>query len=199
MFIDKNFKNRCKHQFFRKKFKKVCVLQRRVCNKSKFQTQLSQKLQRFRICRKNKKCSIFHDLFEYIIFSYDCKLLDWSFNQRRSSSKEAFSRLESARNRFLAQKNLRIDGFLIKIRKFDFRFNTPISLNQGQRSVSMLRECAQSIPRLEKPKNQRFSHKNPKMFDFRFNTPIFSLNQGQGSVSFPESGSRKVYRVRSIA
>src|SRR5207249_1542175 len=33
-----------------------------------FQTQLSRKLQRFRTCRKNKKCSIFHDLSEYIIF-----------------------------------------------------------------------------------------------------------------------------------
>ena len=66
---------------------------------------------------------------------------------------------------------------------FDFRFNTPIpSLNQDQESVFMFRECAQSIPRLEKPRNRRFSHKNPKMFDFRFNTPISSLNQGQGSV-----------------
>jgi hypothetical protein len=34
----------------------------------KFQTQLSRKLQRFRTCRKNKKCSIFHGLSEYIIF-----------------------------------------------------------------------------------------------------------------------------------
>jgi hypothetical protein len=44
----------------------------------------------------------------------------------------------------------------------------------------MLRDCAQSNPRLEKPKNRRFSHKNPKMFDFRFKPP--SLIQGQGSV-----------------
>ena len=66
---------------------------------------------------------------------------------------------------------------------FDFRFNTQIpSLNQGQGSVFKVRECAQSIPHLEKPKNRRFSHKNPKMFDFRFKNPIFSLNQGQGSV-----------------
>src|SRR5689334_15450783 len=41
--------------------------------------QLSRKLQRFRTCRKNKTCSIFHDLSEYIIFSYGYKLLDWSF------------------------------------------------------------------------------------------------------------------------
>jgi hypothetical protein len=44
----------------------------------------------------------------------------------------------------------------------------------------MLRECAQSIPRLEKPKNRRLSQENSKMFDFRFNTSIPSLNQGQG-------------------
>ena len=63
-----NWKNWCKNRFFRKKFKKVCVLQRRACNKFKFQTQLSRKLQRFRTYRKNKKRSIFHDLSEYIIF-----------------------------------------------------------------------------------------------------------------------------------
>src|SRR6185437_213244 len=64
----------------------------------------------------------------------------------------------------------------------DFRFNTPIpSLNQGQGNVFMIRGCAQSISRLEKPKNRRFSHKNPKMFIF-LQKPNFSLNQGQGSV-----------------
>jgi hypothetical protein len=35
---------------------------------SKFQTQLSQKLHQFRTYRKNKKCSIFHELSEYINF-----------------------------------------------------------------------------------------------------------------------------------
>src|ERR1700758_2121124 len=58
------------------------------------------------------------------------------------------------------------------------------SLNQGQRSVFTVRECVQSIPRLEKPKNRRFSHKNSKMFDFRFNTPT----------PFPESGSGKHFQ-----
>src|SRR5207253_5600769 len=65
------------------------------------------------------------------------------------------------------------------------------SLNQGQGSVFTVRECAQSIPRLEKPKNRRFSHKNPKMFDFRVNTPT----------PFPESGSRRrchASRMRGI-
>src|ERR1700733_11390193 len=56
-----------------------------------------------------------------------------------------------------------------------------LSRKQDEGDVFAVRECAQSIPRLEKPKNRRFSHKNPKMFDFRFNTPT----------PFPESGSRK--------
>src|SRR6185437_16665412 len=60
--------------------------------------------------------------------------------------------------------------------------------NQGQGRVFMIRECAQSIPRLEKPKNRRFSHKNPKIFDFRFNTHIY----------FPESGSRKRFHASEI-
>src|SRR6185437_6009150 len=30
-----NLKNKCKNRFFRKKFKKVCVLQRRACDKFK--------------------------------------------------------------------------------------------------------------------------------------------------------------------
>ena len=83
MFIYKNLKDWCKNRFFRKKFKKVCVLQRKHEPKFKFQTQLSRKLQRFKGCRKNEKCSIFHDLSEYIIFSYGCKLLDWSFKRAR--------------------------------------------------------------------------------------------------------------------
>ena len=42
----KNEKIDAKNQFFRKKFKKVCVLQRRAC--TQIQTQLSRKLQRLR-------------------------------------------------------------------------------------------------------------------------------------------------------
>src|SRR6185312_3872762 len=78
----------------------------------------------------------------------------------------------------------------------DFRFNTPISLNQGQRSVFMLRECVQSIPHIEKPKNRRFSHKNPKMFYFRFNTPIPSLNQDQGSVFKVRECAQSIPRIK---
>ena len=71
-----SFYENLKNRFFRKKFKKVCVLQRRACNK--FQTQLSRKLQRFRTCRKNKKCSIFHDLSEYQQNVATFFPLDWS-------------------------------------------------------------------------------------------------------------------------
>ena len=73
-----NLKNWCKNRF--KNSKKLVYYNEELVTNSKFQTQLSRKLQRFRTCRKNKKCSIFHDLSEYIIFSYGCKLLDWSFN-----------------------------------------------------------------------------------------------------------------------
>ena len=77
------FKKSMQKSIFPQKFKKACVLQRRVC--TQIQTQLSRKLQRFRTCRKNKKCSMFHDFFEYIIFSYDCKLLEWSFKGKAFS------------------------------------------------------------------------------------------------------------------
>ena len=62
----------------------------------------------------------------------------------------------------------------------------------------MLRECAQSIPRLEKPKNRRFSHKNQKMFDFRFNTPIPSLNQGQRSVFKVRECAQSISRIELL-
>src|ERR1700691_5725283 len=51
-----------------KNSKKFVYYNEELVTNSKFQTQLSRKLQRFRTCRKNKKCSIFHDLSEYIIF-----------------------------------------------------------------------------------------------------------------------------------
>ena len=48
--------------------KSLCITTKSLYTNSKFQTQLSRKLQRFRGCHKNKKCPIFHDLSEYIIF-----------------------------------------------------------------------------------------------------------------------------------
>src|ERR1700744_4155098 len=57
-----------KIDFFSKNSKKFVYYNEELVTNSKFQTQLSRKLQRIRTCRKNKKCSIFHDLSEYIIF-----------------------------------------------------------------------------------------------------------------------------------
>ena len=75
-----------------------------------------------------------------------------------------------------------------KIFIISLQYKTLLSLNQGQGSIFKIRECAQSIPRLEKPKNRRFSHRNPKMFDFCFNTPT----------PFPESGSRKRFHASGM-
>ena len=85
--FNENLKNRCKIDFSAKNSKKFVYYNEELITNSKFQTQLSRKLQRFRTCRKNKKCSIFHDLSEYIIFSYDCKLLGWSFKSEWQPTK----------------------------------------------------------------------------------------------------------------
>jgi hypothetical protein len=50
---------------FCKNSKKLVYYNENMYTNSKFQTQFSRKLQRFRTCRKNKKCSIFHELSEY--------------------------------------------------------------------------------------------------------------------------------------
>src|ERR1700731_1621261 len=80
--------------FSQKIQKKFVYYNEELVHKFKFQTQLSRKLQRFRTCRKNKKCSIFHGLSEYIIFSYDCNLLDWSFKQNFFLPQYAYSSLQ---------------------------------------------------------------------------------------------------------
>ena len=72
-----------KIDFIAKNSNKFAFYNEELVTNSKFQAQLSRKLQRVRTCRKNKKCSIFHDLSEYIIFSYGCKLLDWFFKELR--------------------------------------------------------------------------------------------------------------------
>ena len=64
-----NLKIDAKIDFSAKNSKKFVYYNEELVTNSKFQTQLSRKLQRFRTCRKNKKCSIFHELSEYIIFS----------------------------------------------------------------------------------------------------------------------------------
>jgi hypothetical protein len=59
-----NRKN-AKIDFSAKKSKKFVYYNENMNANSKFQRQLSRKLQQFRRCRKNKKCSIFHKLSEY--------------------------------------------------------------------------------------------------------------------------------------
>src|SRR3569623_650263 len=71
-----SFYENLKNRFFRKISKKFVYYNEGLVTNTKFQTQLSRKLRRFRTCRKNKKCSIFHDLSKYIIFSYGCT--DWT-------------------------------------------------------------------------------------------------------------------------
>ena len=69
-----------KIDFSVKNSKKFVYYNEELVTNSKFQTQLSRKLQRFRTCRKNKKCSIFHELFEYQQKLATFFPLNWSFN-----------------------------------------------------------------------------------------------------------------------
>src|SRR3569833_3666703 len=59
------YENVKKTDFSAKNSKKYVYYNENMYTNSKFQTQLSRKLQRFRTCRKNKKCSIFYELSEY--------------------------------------------------------------------------------------------------------------------------------------
>ena len=69
MFILWKFKKLMQKSIFQQKIQKsLCITTKSLYTNSKFQTQLSRKLQRFRTCRKNKKYSIFHELSEYITF-----------------------------------------------------------------------------------------------------------------------------------
>ena len=83
--IYEHLKIDAKIDFSAKNSKKFVYYNEEFVTNSKFQTQLPRKLQRFRRCRKNKKCSIFHDLSEYIILSYDYKLLDWSLKDQSTN------------------------------------------------------------------------------------------------------------------
>src|SRR6185437_8438365 len=53
-----------KIDFPQKNSKKFVYYNENMYTNSKFPTQLSRKLQRYRTCRKNNKCSIFHELPE---------------------------------------------------------------------------------------------------------------------------------------
>ena len=74
-----NLKNHAKIDFSANDSKKFVYYNEELVHKLKFQMHLSRWWKRFRWCRKNKTCSIFHDLSEYIIFSCNCNWLVWSF------------------------------------------------------------------------------------------------------------------------
>ena len=68
------------HDFKAKNSKKFDYYNENMYTNSYFQMHLSRWGKRFRWCRKNKKCSIFHDLSEYIIFIWlYLNVLVWSF------------------------------------------------------------------------------------------------------------------------
>ena len=82
IFILWKFKKSMQKSIFPQKIQKsLYITTKSLYTNSKFQTQLSRKLQRFRTCCKNKKCSIFHEPFEFMIFpnisffSYGCNWL----------------------------------------------------------------------------------------------------------------------------
>ena len=71
---------------------------------------------------------------------------------------------------------------------FDFRFNTPIpSLNQGQRSIFKVRECAQSIPRIKLPLEGHLLKKILNIFypgpvlDFPLKTDCLKVFEDEGT------------------
>ena len=65
-----------------------------------------------------------------------------------------------------------------KICTFSLQYKTLISLNQGQRSIFKLRECAQSIFRLEITLKSRFLEENREK-NFRVEAQFYPDFQGQ--------------------
>ena len=72
------------HDFSAKNSKKFDYYNENMYTKLYFQMHLSRWGKRFRWCHKNKKCSIFHALSKYIIFSYDCNWVIYSFKSCRN-------------------------------------------------------------------------------------------------------------------
>src|SRR3569623_949996 len=79
LYLQCSFYENLKNQFSAKNSKKFVFYNEKLVTNSKFQTQKSRKLQRFRTCLKNKKCSIFHVLSEYQHKMATFFPLDWSF------------------------------------------------------------------------------------------------------------------------
>jgi hypothetical protein len=84
------------------------------------------------------------------------------------------------------------NGVGIRAKKVKFSIFASIhqlhSLNQSQDNFCILRECAQSIPRIKLPPDGCFQGENRSFFDFRINTPNPS----------PESGSRKRFHASGM-
>ena len=78
MFISWKFKKLMQKSIFRKKFKKVCILQRRACNKFKRNSLENYNDSEYAVTTKSAQ---FFMIFPNIsFFPYGCKLLDWSFS-----------------------------------------------------------------------------------------------------------------------
>src|SRR3569623_1460253 len=79
---------------------------------------------------------------------------------------ESIAHIHEAYKRFLDPDSGNVSVFYSENQFFRFidlifRFKTSIPfLNQDQGSIFTVRECAKSIPRLEKRKNRRFSQKS---------------------------------------
>ena len=63
--------------------KSLCITTKSLYTNSKFKRNYLENYNDSEHAVKTKKCSIFHDLSEYIIFSYGCKLLDWFFKRKK--------------------------------------------------------------------------------------------------------------------
>ena len=75
-----NWKNRCKNRFFLKKFKKVCVLQRRACALiQNFKRNYLENYNDSEHAVKTKNAPFFIIFPNISFFPCDCNLLDWSF------------------------------------------------------------------------------------------------------------------------
>src|SRR6185437_5977662 len=74
-----SFYENLKNRFFRKKFKKVCVLQRRACNK--FKRNYLENYNDSEHAVKTKNAPFFM-IFPNISFSYGCNIKKRSFNSK---------------------------------------------------------------------------------------------------------------------
>ena len=112
-----------------------------------------------------------------MILEENPKFSYFRFNKKHSfpwiRDRETFSSFGNMRNRSSAWNFPQKYDFEGEISKFSIfaSIHTSISLNQGQGSIFMLRECAQSIFRLEITLKSRFLEENRKIFFERHLVP----------------------------